>query len=130
MRPRNELRKYGKKERPEYKDGAEFFTIKMYHSGQWNEYMTKYSGGKIDYFDFCSIDKLSIIEITHMHAECGDDKGGLVKNWYKKPFVTMKNGLSSMSTDKDVMKMTELLNIKVGYMEVFVTVEKYVRIYG
>ena len=50
----------------------EYFTIKMHHAG--NKTTTNYrdllaSKHYVNYFDFCDIDKLSMIELEHMCDE-------------------------------------------------------------
>lgn len=100
----------------------DYFTIKMYHSGEWDEHMSSYKFGKIDYFDCCNVDRISLLEIHAMHRECGEVKGGCLMCWYKKPRTSMVEGLTDLLNDVDVMKLAHLLDTKIGYMEVYVSV--------
>ena len=109
---------------------SDYFTIKMHHSGEWNEYMTVYKYGKIDYFDCCNVDKISLIEIQAMHTECCEFKGGHVSFWYKTPTTSLLEGITDLIHDVDVMKMTEVLDQKLGIMEVYVTVCRPLNVEG
>ncbi|KAL0389261.1 UNVERIFIED_CONTAM: hypothetical protein Scaly_0283200 [Sesamum calycinum] len=52
---------------PDYGPNSEYFTIRLHHSGQLCEFGRRvYVGGKIDHFDYCHVDEMSLIELTEM----------------------------------------------------------------
>ncbi|KAK4389499.1 hypothetical protein Sango_2286900 [Sesamum angolense] len=52
---------------PDYGPNSEYFTIRLHHSGQLCEFGRRvYVGGKIDRFDYCHVDEMSLIELTEM----------------------------------------------------------------
>ncbi|KAL1816725.1 hypothetical protein ACET3Z_019299 [Daucus carota] len=142
MRKREDMHIYGQRECPTYTSiidqafdtysniYSDYFTIKMHHSGEWNEYMTVYKYGKIDYFDCCNVDKISLIEIQAMHTECCEFKGGQISFWYKTPTTSILEDLTDLLHDVDVMKMTRVLDRKLGIMEVYVTVCRPLNVEG
>ncbi|KAL6547529.1 hypothetical protein OROHE_009234 [Orobanche hederae] len=49
------------------------FTIVLHHHGKFNNTMTAYEEGAVDYFDFCNVDEMSMIEIKEIMKMCGID---------------------------------------------------------
>lgn len=45
---------------------SRYFTIALHHSGDFNETSTEYVGGKLDYFDMCSVLDMTMSEINAM----------------------------------------------------------------
>lgn len=64
-----------------YADMSLHFTIKLHYGGHVNEDITGYVGGKIAYFDMCSVMGLNLHEMEAMIAEVGI-VGEKVDLWY------------------------------------------------
>lgn len=84
--------------------------------------MTKYNHGKVDYFDMCCIDKLSLLKIYAMLKEYSDLPFEKIDIWYRSSLET--KGMHKLLTDSDVLKMGGSINQISGYVEVFTTTEK------
>ena len=52
-------------------DDSIYFSIKLYHGGDLNETSEEYVGGKISYFDMCSVVDMTMIELGAMLGEVG-----------------------------------------------------------
>lgn len=50
---------------------SSYFTIKVLHGRNFDETMINYTGGKINYFDMCSIHNFTMSEFGVMLAEIG-----------------------------------------------------------
>ncbi|KAK1382382.1 hypothetical protein POM88_020117 [Heracleum sosnowskyi] len=68
-RPTNEMHKYGAAECPNYREYPSFFTIKLYYGGHFEDLNSKFVNYKIDYFDFCNVDLMSMFEVGSMVSE-------------------------------------------------------------
>ncbi|KAL6515222.1 hypothetical protein OROHE_018854 [Orobanche hederae] len=55
---------------PDYVACGSDFTIVLHHHGKFNKSRTLYDGGAVDYFDFCNVDEMSMIEIKEMLKMC------------------------------------------------------------
>lgn len=89
---------------------SEFFTIRMHHSGKFMNFgSTCYVGGSISYFDYCSEDEMSMLEISEMAKDLGlhgsvsffHNRGGGINNC---------NSVVLMNDDVDAMILVNFLD--------------------
>ncbi|RXH96132.1 hypothetical protein DVH24_008632 [Malus domestica] len=74
----------------------------MYHSGQLNEDF--YVGGKVDFFDLCDKDFISLLKVDNMVEELG--YGNVFMSYqYKILGMEIRNGLKLSMTYSDVINM-------------------------
>jgi len=73
----------------------------MHHGGK--HCSMGYRGGKVDFFDFCCADKLSILEIERMVKESGIT--GEVEISWQKPNNIYSEGLCKLASDSDCLDM-------------------------
>ncbi|KAK1353237.1 hypothetical protein POM88_052372 [Heracleum sosnowskyi] len=118
-RSKENMHKYGDAECPNYKDHPSFFTIKLYCGGHFENLNSKFVGYKIDYFDFCNVDLMSIFEVGSMVSECIGRKSAWIELYFKAPNEGMKE-IGKLENDVDVLVMTGLVSEKFLYVEVFV----------
>ncbi|RXI02320.1 hypothetical protein DVH24_026850 [Malus domestica] len=82
------------------------FTIKMFHGGQLSEDF--YVGGKMDFFDYCDKDFMSLLEVGNMVEELG--YGNIFISYqYRIPGMEIQNGLKPLMTDSDVINMCKFV---------------------
>ncbi|KAK1391358.1 hypothetical protein POM88_010414 [Heracleum sosnowskyi] len=117
-RSKENMHKYGDAECPNYKDYPSFFTIKLYYGGHFENLNSKFVGYKIDYFDFCNVDLMSIFEVGSMVSECIGRKSAGIELYFKAPNEGMEE-IGKLENDADVLVMTGLISEKVPYVEVF-----------
>ncbi|KAL6518259.1 transcription factor [Orobanche minor] len=87
-----------------------YFTIKMHHNGKFHVNVTRsYIGGVADFFDFCSADEMSMIEIREMARLCGIDPDNVAFT-YSKSGVDDCNNLSLLETDINAMNLAYFLD--------------------
>lgn len=91
-------------------DNTEFFTIKMHHSGKFlNLSRTCYLAGAIDYFDYCSGDEMSMIEISEMGKELVlKDVAALFHS--RGLGINESDDLHLMETDMDAMNIVNFVD--------------------
>ncbi|KAK1364801.1 hypothetical protein POM88_040362 [Heracleum sosnowskyi] len=118
-RSKENMHKYGDAECPNYKDYPSFFTIKLYYGGHFENLNSKFVGYKIDYFDFCNVDLMSIFEVGSMVSECIGRKSAGIELYFKAPNEGMEE-IGKLENDADVLVMTGLISEKHPYVEVFV----------
>ncbi|KAK2993096.1 hypothetical protein RJ640_012633, partial [Escallonia rubra] len=105
---------------PEYDYDSEFFTIELHHRGEFRNcpvtvYVTVYVGGKVVYFDYCDLDKMSLLELVDCCEKLGYEID-MVKqeNWpkfYSKMHgCTLSTGLLLLGTDQIALSLTK--NVK------------------
>lgn len=87
---------------------SRYFTIALHHSGDFNETSTEYVGGKLDYFDMCSVLDMTMSEINAMIGELGfsaDD----TQLYALIPENILPDGLYPLESDTDVDYLTTLV---------------------
>ncbi|RXH86773.1 hypothetical protein DVH24_022046 [Malus domestica] len=84
----------------------ELFTIKMYHSGQLSEDF--YVGGKVDFFDYCDKDFMSLLEVDDMVEELGYENV-FMSYQYRIPGMEIRNGMKPLMTHSDVINMCKFV---------------------
>lgn len=94
------------------------FSIKLFHGGVWTENPKRYNSGFVEYFDFCNVDEMSLLELFEMVKECGGF--GCNELWYKDPGTDIEKGLFKLETDTDVMIMCSPLP-KCKFVEIYST---------
>ncbi|KAK1399210.1 hypothetical protein POM88_009073 [Heracleum sosnowskyi] len=117
-RSKENMHKYGDAECPNYKDYPSFFTIKLYYGGHFENLNSKFVGYKIDYFDFCNVDLMSIFEVGSMVSECIGRKSAGIELYFKAPNEGMEE-IGKLENDADVLVMTGLISENHPYVEVF-----------
>ncbi|KAL1827134.1 hypothetical protein ACET3Z_005546 [Daucus carota] len=110
------MHKYGLHECPDYKDYPSFFIIKMYHGGHFENEHNKFVGYKLDYFDVCNVDLMSMFEVAAMASEAISRKSAGADMYIKTPNEGMEC-VGRLKTDADVLLMTGLIYDKVQYIE-------------
>jgi len=96
------------------------FTIKMHHGGQSNSKCYKdYLGGKhsVAYFDYCDIDKLSLLELTAMAQEL--NLVGALTFYVQGLTHGEPSFVNCIGHDKDIFQMLRFIN-KEGEVDVYV----------
>lgn len=78
-----------------------------------------YVGGSVDYFDFCNVDEISLLDLSAMMKEVGH-LGGYHSYSYRLPGTTMERGCFHLETDDELLDMGAL--VKGRYVDIFVTV--------
>ena len=101
----------------------------MYHGGHFDDFFTKFVNYKIDYFDFCDADLMSIFEIGSMLSEAVGDKSVAFDLYFKSPNEGMEL-VGKLETDNDIMLMTSLLSKEVKYVEVFAVLIEPIEVEG
>ncbi|KAK1403625.1 hypothetical protein POM88_003230 [Heracleum sosnowskyi] len=119
MRHRNEMHKYGTAECPNYTEYPSFFTIKLYHGGYFENLNSKFVNYKVDYFDFCNVDMMSMFEVGGMVSEAIGRKSVGIELYFKAPVEGMDE-IGKLENDGDILVMTRLISKEVQYVEVFV----------
>ncbi|KAL8115849.1 hypothetical protein AgCh_022374 [Apium graveolens] len=71
MRLKEDAKIYDPDEHPRYSD-PDNFTIKLHHGGEIKTDPKLYVGGSVDYFDFCNVDELSLLDLNAMMKEAGE----------------------------------------------------------
>ncbi|KAK1376554.1 hypothetical protein POM88_032747 [Heracleum sosnowskyi] len=117
-RSKENMHKYGDAECPNYKDYPSFFTIKLYYGGHFENLNSKFVGYKIDYFDFCNVDFMSIFEVGSMVSECIGRKSAGIELYFKAPNEGMEE-IGKLENDADVLVMTGLISENHPYVKVF-----------
>ncbi|KAK1378127.1 hypothetical protein POM88_024871 [Heracleum sosnowskyi] len=115
---RNEMHKYGTAECPNYTEYPSFFTIKLYHEGHFENLNSKFVNYKVDYFDFCNVDMMSMFEVGGMVSEAIGRKSVEIELYFKAPVEGMDE-IGKLETDGDILVMTRLISKEVQYVEVF-----------
>ncbi|KAB2594620.1 hypothetical protein D8674_036800 [Pyrus ussuriensis x Pyrus communis] len=64
---------------PMFPGNNELFTIKIYHGGELSDDF--YVGGKVDFFDFCDKDFMSLVEVDNMVEELGYGNMEFIKSF-------------------------------------------------
>ncbi|KAM1234908.1 hypothetical protein ACFX2J_004434 [Malus domestica] len=78
----------------------------MYHSGQLSEDF--YVGGKVDFFDYCDKDFMSLLEVDDMVKELGYENV-FMSNQYRIPGMEIRNGMKPLMTHSDVINMCKFV---------------------
>ena len=79
----------------------------MYHGGKLNEVF--YVGRKVDFFDLCDKDFMSLIDINNMVEELG--YGNVFMSYqYRILGIEIRNGLKPLITDFDVINMCKFVS--------------------
>ncbi|KAL6576202.1 hypothetical protein OROHE_000673 [Orobanche hederae] len=84
---------------PDYVACGSDFTIVLHHHGKFNKSRTLYDGGAVDYFDFCNVDEMSMIEIKEMLKMC-DIAVETVTCYFSKSGINCRD-LKELVTDID-----------------------------
>ncbi|RXH75872.1 hypothetical protein DVH24_042659 [Malus domestica] len=80
----------------------------MYHGGQLSEDF--YVEGKVDFFDYCDNDFMSLLEVDNMVEELG--YGNVFMSYqYRIPGMEIRNGMKPLMTDLDVINMCKFVPI-------------------
>nr|CAD1834514.1 unnamed protein product [Ananas comosus var. bracteatus] len=88
-------------------NGSGYFTMEIHHKGFFAFIPDRfYMGGKIDYYDFCDPDLLSLLDIKD---KAKDDLGypdeEQVNYYWCKPGSSLNLGIEKLNNDKDVCEM-------------------------
>ncbi|GMY16619.1 trans-cinnamate 4-monooxygenase [Fagus crenata] len=99
-----------------------YFSLVVYHGGNFVNNLRGYEGGIKSVFDNCDPEKWSKIEIDYMVRELG--YALISRLWFRVPGISIEDGgLQQINSDHDAMLMTELVP---GYGEIEVFVEHIV----
>lgn len=96
----------------------------MHHGGCWGgSARSEYVGGSVNFFDYCDLDEISVIELCNMTCELG-------YNFKSVGYYTKQSGeISVLKSDVEVMGLKSLAG-SVGVVKVYsvidVDVDKYV----
>ena len=101
----------------------------MYHGGHFENENTKFVEYKVDYFDFCLVDYMSMFELGAMVSEAIGKKSAGTDMCFKSPTEGMEK-ISKLETDGDILLMTWLISEKVQYVEVFVVLIEPIEVVG
>ncbi|KAK4382959.1 hypothetical protein Sango_2821300 [Sesamum angolense] len=89
---------------------SEYFTIRLHHSGQLCEFGRRvYVGGKIDHFDYCHVDAMSLIELTEMAKTLQIDTEH-VTFFYSRNGINDCNSIAMMSTDLHTLELVNYVD--------------------
>ncbi|KAL0381974.1 UNVERIFIED_CONTAM: hypothetical protein Scaly_0484700 [Sesamum calycinum] len=89
---------------------SEYFTIRLHHSGQLCEFGRRvYVGGKIDHFDYCHVDEMSLIELTEMAKTLQIDTEH-VTFFYSRNGINDCNSIAMMSTDLHTLELVNYVD--------------------
>ncbi|GER26373.1 transposon protein [Striga asiatica] len=91
---------------PNYSSGSQFFTIRMYHSGKFVKYGTRYYVGenmRVSHIDFCDPDEMSFLEIINITRDLG------LKEC--KKFHVSTNGIDNCSSLFEIQNDSDALNL-------------------
>ncbi|KAK4397217.1 hypothetical protein Sango_1558300, partial [Sesamum angolense] len=95
---------------PDYGPNSEYFTIRLHHSGQLCEFGRRvYVGGKIDHFDYCHVDAMSLIELTEMAKTLQIDTEH-VTFFYSRNGINDCNSIAMMSTDLHTLELVNYVD--------------------
>ncbi|KAL0284809.1 UNVERIFIED_CONTAM: hypothetical protein Scaly_2838700, partial [Sesamum calycinum] len=95
---------------PDYGPNSEYFTIRLHHSGQLCEFGRRvYVGGKIDHFDYCHVDEMSLIELTEMAKTLQIDTEH-VTFFYSRNGINDCNSIAMMSTDLHTLELVNYVD--------------------
>ncbi|KAL0339915.1 UNVERIFIED_CONTAM: hypothetical protein Sradi_4508300 [Sesamum radiatum] len=95
---------------PDYGPNSEYFTIRLHHSGQLCEFGRRvYVGGKIDHFDYCHVDEMSLIELTEMAKTLQIDTEH-VTFFYSGNGINDCNSIAMMSTDLHTLELVNYVD--------------------
>ena len=86
---------------------SELFTVKLHYGGVFKEEPKTYVGGDFEYFDFCDVDMMSLVELVHMLKEC--NVFGASVFYYRLPATDWVRGLFPLSNNEEVVLMCELV---------------------
>ncbi|KAK8691671.1 hypothetical protein V6N13_075171 [Hibiscus sabdariffa] len=85
-----------------YDDLSQFFTLVVHHGGfMVNSPRLKYTGKKINFFDMCHVDSMSMLEMYDIAEELGYN--GMFNMYWKQPGVKLI--VKPLRTDSDVISM-------------------------
>ncbi|KAK8646817.1 hypothetical protein V6N13_120587 [Hibiscus sabdariffa] len=85
-----------------YDDSSQFFTLVLHHDGfMVNSPRLKYTGKKINFFDMCHVDSMSMLEMYDIAEEVGYN--GMFNMYWKQPGVKLI--VKPLRTDSDVLSM-------------------------
>ncbi|KAL8132436.1 hypothetical protein AgCh_008074 [Apium graveolens] len=104
MRLKEDAKIYDPEQHPQYSD-PDNFTIKLHHGVEIKTDPKLYVSGSVDYFDFCNVDELSLVDLNAMLKEAGE-MGGIT-------------GCFQLDSDDELMDMCAL--VKSRYVDIFVT---------
>lgn len=103
--------------------------IKLYHGGHFDCMNTKFVGYKVDYFDFCNLDRMSVFEVSEMVGEATGRKSDGMELYFKSPKEGMDQ-VGRLETNAEVRMMTDLINDEVQYVEVFAVLIEPLEVQG
>lgn len=89
----------------------EWFTMKVYHGGELEVIKgvsSKYLGGEIDHFDYCSSHYISMFELLDFASRLGYN--GRVNLFYKPNRGGRFEGFEPLQTQTDVVELRKMLN--------------------
>ncbi|KAK8661611.1 hypothetical protein V6N13_091209 [Hibiscus sabdariffa] len=85
-----------------YDDSSQFFTLVVHHGGfMVNSPRLKYTGKKINFFDMCHVDSMSMLEMYDIAEEVGYN--GMFNMYWKQPGVKLI--AKPLRIDSDVISM-------------------------
>nr|CAD1827263.1 unnamed protein product [Ananas comosus var. bracteatus] len=104
---RTMIRRASEDQKPKYVNGSGYFTMEIHHGGFFAFIPDRfYMGGKIDYYDLCDPDLLSLLDIKD---KTKDDLGypdeEQVNYYWCKPGNSLNLGIEKLNNDKDVCEM-------------------------
>ena len=102
------------------KDSSKF-TIALHHSEQFDyghNDLLVYSGGNVDFVDYVDPDFLFIHKIIPISKEL--EAYEVTDCWYKNLEYSLREGLTELSTDRDIVSMTKWVP-KYGVIDVYIT---------
>lgn len=89
--------------------GSEYFTIRIHHSGKFVELNHRcYVGGKVDYFDYCHQDEMSMLELNEMAKELG--LTDILNFFHNRGVMNDCNYIDKMKSDIDTMFLDNFLD--------------------
>nr|GEW12969.1 hypothetical protein [Tanacetum cinerariifolium] len=102
----------------DYRDFPSVFCLKINHCGTFTTPpKICYKSGKVNWVDDIDSDIFSIVEVTSMMKELGNENPCMAY-YYKKPNTDLDNGLTELVVDKDVCEM-------LMYIDKFKVIELY-----
>lgn len=94
-----------------------YFSIKLYHGGDFDETSAEYVGGNVDFFDMCCVVDMTLEELSAMLGELGlklED----IELFYLIPETGLPHGLLPVETQTDLddfVNMVAYSHIQVLY---------------
>ncbi|KAK1366742.1 hypothetical protein POM88_042303 [Heracleum sosnowskyi] len=109
------------KEYPDYDEISPYFSINIHFGGKFDFGFNQYFGGKIAYFDMCSVKKLTLTEMEAMYSEVGCSTEKMDFWLLSNELEVWHENLIPIETERDLIMLIDLVQCNYKLARLYAT---------